>query len=545
MRAPAGTGSAWCLSRRRKHRACPDSDADLAAVRARLVLVSILEGSLERAREELTQLERLHPQAEGLLGGRKVQYTAALSRLLSESTQWRGRKASADWLSFAGNPERNAHAAATFQSSRVLWRQPLPQPEPPGEQNAQGQQDAPAFFPVVKNDLLLVCNQGEIRALRASTGRPAWAEMPVVYRARFYDQPGALANPRHTWGTPRFTLTICGDRVYARMGTAVTGMPQEPVSTVRPGYLVCLSLSRQGALRWQIEPEEGWAFEGSPVADQARVYVAMRRSDVRCQAHVACFDAATGALLWRRFVCGAETPGRGRMFESTHGLLTLYRDTVYYNTNLGAVAALEAREGRILWVSRYPRAEKVNLVRPAPHWRRDPSPCLYDRGMLLVAPADTPSILALDAANGQILWRSGAELADAVHLLGVAGEQLIASGGKLYWIALRGEKRGRVAHLWPDGPDNPGFGRGLLSGEDVLFPTRDKIYVFDQQSGQPRKVIDLEAQGVMGGNLAAAANKLLIAGPRELVALGPGPQGAESPPELVQTDGGAAEAGRH
>jgi len=519
----------------------PDSNLDLAAVRARLVLTSILEGSFARAREELAQLGRLHTEAKGLLGGREVQYVDALLELLAQSRTWPEPEPPGDWLSFGGNAQRNGRAGAAIDGGRVLWRVALPgNGSPRAEAGPKASTTGPSYFPVVADDVVLTCNQGEIWALRASNGKPAWADTPVVYRGRFYAGPGGLANPRYTLGEPRFTLTVFGSRVYARMGTAVTGSPQEPVSTVRPGYLVCLSLSRQGALRWKIEPEEGWAFEGSPMADQARVYVAMRRSDVRCQAHVACFDAATGELVWRRFVCGAETPGRGQMFESTHGLLTLHRETLYYNTNLGAVAALRTRDGRILWVSRYPRAQRVDPAHLAPHWRRDPSPCLYDRGTLLVAPADSPSILALDAANGQILWLSGPEPADALHLLGVAGEQLIASGGKLYWIALRGAERGRVRHLWPDGPDRPGYGRGLLAGQDVLFPTREKVYVFDQQTAQARKVIDLMAQGAMGGNLVAAGERLLIAGSRELVALGPGEESRDTPGGLAHTRGASS-----
>lgn len=517
----------------------PDSALDLAAVRARLVLVSILEGSFDRAREELAQLARLHPQARGLLGGQEVAYVDALLQLLAESRQWPEPAPPRDWLSFGGNAQRNGRAGEQIEGGRVLWRRVLPGEEiPPLVAGEDGSPASPSHFPVVAGDIALVCNQGELWALRVSTGKPAWADTPVVYRGRFYQGPGDLANPRGTFGAPRFTLTIAGDRVFARMGTAVSAGPQEPVSTIRPGYLVCLSLSRQGALRWKIEPEEGWAFEGSPVADQSRVFVAMRRSDVRGQAHVACFDAATGALLWRRFVCGAETPARGQLFESTHGLLTLYRGTLYFNTNLGAVAALRSADGRILWLSRYPRAEKVDLAHPAPNWQRDPAPCLYDRGMLLVAPADTPAILALDAANGQVLWRSGPELADAVHLLGVAGEHLIASGGKLYWIALRGEKRGRVCHVWPDGPDRPGYGRGLLAGRDVLFPTRERICAFDQLTAEPRKVIDLMPQAARGGNLVPAGDRLLIASDRELIALGPGAASDEPPAGLACRTGG-------
>ena len=50
----------------------------------------------------------------------------------------------------------------------------------------------------------------------------------------------------------------------------------------------------RGPTVWQIAADdEKWAFEGSPLVDGTDVYVAMRKSDVRPQVHVACFDAET------------------------------------------------------------------------------------------------------------------------------------------------------------------------------------------------------------------------------------------------------------
>jgi outer membrane protein assembly factor BamB len=298
---------------------------------------------------------------------------------------------------------------------------------------------------------------------------------------------------------------------------------------MQPGCLVCLDLAAEGRLAWKISPEEGWAFEGSPVADAQGVYLAMRRQDIRPQVFAACFDADSGHLRWRRFICGAETPARGIICECTHHLLTLSGDTLYYNTNLGAVAAVRADDGYPLWVSLYPRARRGDLAKLAPHWRRDLNPCLLDGGTLLVAPADSPRIFAFDAATGQALWQTGSEVEDVDHLLGTAGDWLIAGGRKLYWISLKDEDRGRVKHVWPEGADQPpGYGRGVLADTSVLWPTRDKLYLFDQQTAQPRKAVDLRARDASGGNLLAAGGQLLIATETELIAIGP--HGRSTPP---------------
>jgi hypothetical protein len=53
-----------------------------------------------------------------------------------------------------------------------------------------------------------------------------------------------------------------------------------------------------------------------------------------------------------------------------------------------------------------------------------------------------------------------------------------------------------------------------------LWPTRDKLYIFDSHSAQPRKVVDLAARGAAGGNLLVADGRLLIATESELIAIG-------------------------
>ncbi len=534
----------------------PDTDLDLAAVRARLVFVSILEGSPERARDELTQFARLHPDAQGRLGGREVNYAEALGGLLAESAVWPRPKTSPDWPTFAGCTKRNKIASEMIDVGTVVWRMPLravlTPDEFPARRGIEVKKATLSYHPAYAEGLVLVNDSLEIKAIDVQTGKPPWGKAgSPIYRDRFEGVPGVSLQPSAGLGTPQFTMTVFDGKLYARMGSPVTNWPQAeagllPAGAIRRGYLVCLDLAAEGRLMWKITPEPGWAFEGSPVVDGASVYVGMRCGGLP-EAHVGCFDAQTGRRRWRVFVCGAETPARGMFPQHTHNLLTLQRQTLYYNTNLGAVAAISARDGRIRWVSLYPRARDGNLQKLAPHWQRDLNPCLYDHGTVLVAPADSPRILALDAATGQILWQTQPPHAvrDVIHLLGTTTEHLIAGGQKLYWIGLNGEDRGRVKHVWPDGPEKPGYGRGVLAGDSVLWPTREKIYVFDQKTARPKKVIDLVPRGASGGNLLAADEHLLIATAGELIALGRqgGRPNNGSPPTLSRSNRGASSPG--
>ena len=122
VKAPPGQGNAWP--------GYPDSTLDPAAVRARLVLVSILEGSPNRAREELSAFVHLHGDARGRFGGREVRYAAALADLLNQSALWPKVKPGPDWPTFAGSPTRNAIAPELIDVAGVQWRARL-RPAPP------------------------------------------------------------------------------------------------------------------------------------------------------------------------------------------------------------------------------------------------------------------------------------------------------------------------------------------------------------------------------------------------------------------------------
>lgn len=521
---PAGAPRTWL--------GFPDSKLDPAAVRARLVLASILEGSSARAREELGRLTHLHPSARGWFGGREGTYVAALEALLAESSQWAPRPVSAGWTTFGGSAARNKLLPEKVDVGRVEWRVPLRETlpankslrvaKPATRRVAEDAAHPLSYHPLVVGNLVLVNNQVEILAVDLRTGKPVWGlRGPAIYEDQFDEAVRALYHPADNLGVPRFTMTAHEGKLYARLGTAVTARPNEVALGGGSSYLVCLDLAAQGRLAWRVAPEQkGWAFEGSPLVDSGSIYVAMRRSDIQPQVHVACYDAETGRLRWRQFVCAGDTPARGLFSETTSNLLTLHRDTLYVNTNLGAVAALSALDGRIQWISLYPRTRQGDLVHPEPHTCRDLNPCVYDRGQLLVAPADSRRILAIDAATGQILWQTGAEVEDAVHLLGVADDWLIASGHRLYWISLKEQDQGKVKHVWPDSHQRLGYGRGILAGGCVWWPTRDRIYLFDQFTAQPKRVILLEPRGASGGNLLVAPERLLIATHKELIALG-------------------------
>ena len=138
----------------------------------------------------------------------------------------------------------------------------------------------------------------------------------------------------------------------------------------------------------------------------------MRRSDIRPQVHVACFDAQTGhgSNGGDSFV-GRRRPARG-FLPSVYAQPPdrCEGETLYYNTNLGAPwRPCPLAGGQIPLDQPLSRVRlRGDLAKARPALAAVSStPCVYDRGTLLVAPADSPRIFAFDAATGQMLWQTG------------------------------------------------------------------------------------------------------------------------------------------
>jgi outer membrane protein assembly factor BamB len=548
----------------------PDSDLDLANVRARLVLVSVLEGSLDRARVELELLERLHPGAEGQLGGRRGTYTALLADWLKQAETWKADQANDGWPTFAGNLERNGRASGDIDiSGSPIWTYALPKLTSEHEivgasrlRVADDMKGLLSYFPVVTDGTVYLKSESQqkslVTALDLKTGKQKWE---VDYPRRLWElQPSneptdaAISDAhrgldRHA-GVARFTLSVDDGKLFARMGSPVTGSSMRSMDRLLSkdqGWLVGLDLPSEGKPLegFPIRPESSaWAFEGPPIYDQGQLYVAMRRADgPRAQIYVACFELPTGPtaiddseddsrpvgrLRWRAKIAAAATIGGGDIEEIGNTLLTLSHGRLYCNTNLGATAAISAESGKVDWVVTYPRATlrsgKPDL--PEYHFFRDLTPAMVAKDFAVVAPSDASSVFAVELASGRVVWKLPGERGeDIVHLLGSQGDVLNASGNHLYWIDLQS---GHVLTQYPQpttsgpefAPASPrGFGRGVLTGTKVYWPTRENIYVFDQQPAKtatgwrpsPTRDLQLTSRGATGGNLTIAEGVLLIA----------------------------------
>ena len=355
-------------------------------------------------------------------------------------------------------------------------------------------------------DTVLICTGEDIRDIQAfhlHSGQPLWPrEADTPARDPAESVWLRLLASQTQYGVPRYTMTAHKDILFAKLGPYATTIPQsQRHDPVPPGHLAALGLRAQKKRLFEIrltqeEWSSDWAFEGPPLIADADIFVAMRRRDnMQGQIHVVCFRMKSNRaeFRWERSVASAETIGQGRAVEYTHNLLALDQGVLYINTNQGAVAALRAQDGEVLWITQYPRVPvyEKKSGHPNPHAFRDLNPCLVHKDVVVVAPQDCDRVFALDAATGTVLWNTGAEIAaDVVHLLGIASGHLITSGHRLYWIDIHD---GRITSSFPARVQESlrGYGRGIVAGGSVYWPTRDEIYVFGVRTKpkvrQPKK----------------------------------------------------------
>jgi outer membrane protein assembly factor BamB len=532
----------------------PDPSVDLARVAAKKLLCRAAAGEYPPVPEELAEFGRRYPGAAGLLAGRKGTYGQILHESLSSDHLGPMAQPDSRWPTFAGSLRRSRVVSGPIDVGSLQWRVELEKvsltrtsPFGPRAGMVVGAPAAApdrllAFHPIVLGDQVIVCDGTRVLAYNLND-RPADADgstlRPVEPTWRHPPEEDAQVPQARQQSSdiPRYTLTAVGHRIYARMGAIgpafIPGSGGRGVSSI-----VALDWNTQGKLIWEQKStalvlpnrpidrnnNRSVSFEGSPVADARSVYVAVTDRREQTATYVACFDAETGANRWVRYL-GTASPdnnnnpfgmGMGMQFgavatgDFNHRLLALDGPAIYYQTNLGALVALEAETGATLWVATYPRQEPNH---PSSGGERDLNPAVIHEGRVFVAPSDADALFAFDAGSGRLLWKTD-RVSDDIklsHLLGVAKDRLVATGDR---VLLFDVKTGRLLHAWPDsGKSLEGYGRGLLAGDLIYWPTQNEIQILDQRTGllAERPIKLLETYHTKGGNLVAGDGYLIVA----------------------------------
>jgi outer membrane protein assembly factor BamB len=529
----------------------PDPSVDLARVAAKKLLCRAAAGETLAVPAEIEALSKRFPGASGALAGRKGTYATIVAEALRSDRLAPPGQPDSRWPTFAGSLSRTKVVAEPIDVGSLQWRVPLDRISPARSGYGYGPRSMTmnsspyppdrllGYHPIVLGDQVVVSDGSKVLAFNLND-RPAGREgtpSSTIEPAWKHDPENTVPQVnRGNLGLPRYTLTAVGNRIYARMGAST---PSGFIGINRSGglassYIIALDWSAQGKFLWQQRaadlvlpnrPQDrnrSISFEGTPVADSQNVYVAITDRRELTATYVACFDADTGSRRWIRYLGAASSEvdnfmAMGGMGFGTpmagdygHRLLSLDGPFLYYQTNLGAVVSLEAETGSVRWVANYPRQDSARAGQGSD---RDLNPAIVHDGLVIVAPSDASSIFAFDADGGRLVWKTD-PIADEVklsHLLGVAKGRLVATGDRVLLFDVR---TGKLVATWPDSGKAPEvYGRGLLAGNRIYWPTKNEIQVLDQRSGlradPPIKL--MEVYRTTGGNLVAADGYLIVA----------------------------------
>ncbi len=350
-------------------------------------------------------------------------------------------------------------------------------------------------------------------------------------------------------GLPRGGLAIEAGCIYARMGSPVTAWVNRSKSNDGSSisFITGLDIDRQGALLagfpLRLTPPQfkDAEFEGTPVIDGNQLIVAVsERDNVGVRRSLAAFDRFSGALRWRTQALGSGVvvgSERANLISASQPMVI--GGSVFYNTDLGSIACVDASSGKTVWLSRYQRSHRLQAEFPRPNrFRyRDGNACLVHHGMVYCMPQDCPEVFALDLCTGELVWSSNdTDVADCTNIVGVRGASLILCGDRLVWIHAG---NGRVLSQFPSAttpgtmnalPQPRGLGRAGLIDNRVYLPTAQQLFVFeaDQSSRGSANAPSIESPAVLqqvstryvgaeGANWFVSDPAILLATPGRLI----------------------------
>ena len=352
----------------------------------------------ERAATTIAHLQKDFSQADVLVNGKNVKALKYASEL---ATAAKVKESDSDaWLMAGGVDAGQSRTVTLGETGRSVWSRELDVPNThPGSKH----------YVAVRDDVVYVNSGRDITAYSLLSGRgPIWKfdlqssldslKQGVSGKKRDSD------TRRHPWPT---AITIRGPRLYSSIF----------------GVLFCLNI-QTGTMLWMADMPDYRGFKtneeilhlfiAAPLLIGGNIYTCAVTQDSTADDTYTlyCHDAQTGDMKWRRDFCQVSRTGsvqntnvlaKVAVAYAVPAILRQGRGMVYVNTNAGAVAAIDARSGEIVWVSRYDRGPDGNLVMLLQDkWEY----CLpvIARGRFFAAPQDSDRMYAFDLRTGRPLW---------------------------------------------------------------------------------------------------------------------------------------------
>ncbi len=397
------------------------------------------------------------------------------------------------------------------------------------------------LHPVIARGSLIVNDGPQISSVNLFTGETQWV-VP--------SRTDVLPRGRTNLAT-LLTPVVDDGVVYAALEVRVAHDSQElqgvPITYYIPERrLVAIDLDT-GAVLWS--HDEKWAastpetkdmgrltVSGPPLVRGERIYVPAARSTGTFENWIVALDRRSGKLIYATSVSDGQQELNlfGRQLQEAFSTPIAERDGVlYYGTNMGIVAAIDALLGTPLWATAYP----IVTIPSTFYWfeaprrasRLDNGPPVIVGDTAVFSPSDGEHVLAVDTKTGRKKWHwhwrslrslrvrtvvgadkervylSGPGTAMALWLIDDESRQ--ARQGKLAWhTELRGTAElavGRAPEL---------IGRGVLAKNGLWLPGERYIYQIEEKTGRVRAAHSRDEQSRTPLHLVSGAGVLVTSG---------------------------------
>lgn len=538
-----------------------------------------LSGNPPQAQARLDELKQSAAQATGEIRGAQVVLADSLAQELAAVPTPQKDVSPDSWPMAFGGPDRaRVPQVSGFGGARLAWvevakpnirsvnRQQLRDLE---QQNTRDRSMGlmTGILPVVDRGEMFFQDNARIYAVSLETGYPlpGWAETYDGDRNGAYSITGAWPTPR----AQQYAVAVTDDSVLAVMGQAdFLAMQHTGAFGQRDTRLVCLD-RRNGKERWVRQPRNlpdsaanlrNLDLTGSPLVVGNCVYVQARGGKGLQfeDSYVLAFDLASGKFLWSCYVSSANTisPWEGDVgsaLSQNVSHLAYSSGRLYALTNLGALAAIDAYDGTIVWLNIYPRDILEQGRNPGfGNWRRvgiaaslptnkpwSYNPVIVSQGKVFALPIDGLNLHIYDAGTGVEMNRIKlSEFSNARSLLGVVNEKLILGHDRgvvcINWQSYQppaapgagaaARAKAQDAIIWAKNfqksgmPDDSIRGRAFVTADSVIVPTAWQLVRLSLRNGAVVQAYPPPPAASWGedegpGNVLLAQDRMIVAGP--------------------------------
>ncbi len=253
--------------------------------------------------------------------------------------------------------------------------------------------------------------------------------------------------------------------------------------------------------------------DGSTVIASVRKHVPQRRL---VTAALVGIDLRDGGLQWITTIgsAGIQTTSRGG--RSTEGAI-VHRGVVYRTDEVGVISAIEASNGRLVWIRRAPTTTLISTVMGWP-WGTvvpiiDEGTAERPGGLVTLTP-DRLDVVRLDLATGRLsASRSGGALEQPRYLVRI-GDDIAAIGERrIALVDLATFDRAPVRTSAPlEGDAGSMSGRAFDAAGMLAVPIRAGLMLIDPSAPRDAVIAPLERSG----NLATAGGQVVVVDHREV-----------------------------